>query len=241
MVKIPFLGFDTQDFPPIDHALDEPSGLLAAGGDLEPETLLRAYSLGIFPWFEDDQPILWWSPHPRTVLFPHQLHISKSLRKTLKKNTYTVTMDQAFEAVIEACSETRAYSEGTWITPEMAEAYIRLHQMGFAHSVESWHEGRLVGGLYGIGLGSLFFGESMFSRASDASKVAFVHLVKQLEVWGCPLIDCQVGNPHLTRLGSTEIDRAQFKSYLQRYVPDFETITQSSPKPWQLHWKVSET
>lgn len=237
MIKIPVLGFHTQDFPPIEHALDDPNGLLAAGGDLSPERLLDAYSKGIFPWFDKDQPILWWSPSPRAVLFPDQLHISRSLRKTLRKQRYQVTMDTAFTQVIQACAGPRAYSDGTWITDDMIAAYIRLHKLGYAHSVETWEQGNLVGGVYGIALGKLFFGESMFSTATDASKVAFVYLVNQLKAWGYELIDCQVENPHLVSLGSTTIPRTQFKAMLQKYVaPHLQPVTTNRRK-WSLDWQ----
>lgn len=237
MIKIPVLGFHTQDFPPIEHALDDPNGLLAAGGDLTPERLVDAYSKGIFPWFDADQPILWWSPSPRAVLFPDQLHISRSLNKTLRKQRYHVTMDAAFPEVIQACSEPRQYSDGTWITAEMIDAYIHLHELGYAHSVESWEGDHLVGGVYGIALGKIFFGESMFSRQTDASKVAFVHLVNQLKCWGFQLIDCQVENPHLVSLGSTNIPRHQFKAMLQQHVPVIDDLRTTVQPKWSLNWQ----
>lgn len=237
MIKIPVLGFHTQDFPPIEHALDDPNGLLAAGGDLEPETLLKAYSQGIFPWYEDGQPILWWSPSPRAVIFPRHLHVSRSLRKELKQGRYRVTMDTAFERVIRNCSLPRSYAAGTWITEEMIQAYVRMHLLGYAHSVETWLDDKLVGGAYGIALGKLFFGESMFSKETNASKVAFVHLVKQLEDWGFPLIDCQVGNDHLASLGSTDIERPIFKKYLADCIPDINTLRQQPPQKWELAWQ----
>lgn len=237
MIKIPVLGFHTQDFPPIEHALDDPNGLLAAGGDLSVNTLIKAYSQGIFPWFEDEQPILWWSPSPRAVIFPEHLHISRSLRKELKKQRFSVTMDTAFKRVIQSCSHPRAYSQGTWITQEMIEAYVRLHEAGFAHSVETWLGDKLVGGLYGVALGKLFFGESMFSTETNASKVAFVHLVKQLEQWDYPMIDCQVANDHLTSLGSTDIERPEFKRYLENHIPELNSLRQQRPPKWKLTWK----
>jgi len=240
MIKIPVLGFNAQDFPPIEHALDDPNGLLAAGGDLSPATLLNAYSKGIFPWFDDDQPILWWSPSPRAVLFPAQLHISRSLHKTLRKGQFKVTMDTAFARVIRACSEPRTYANGTWITEDMIAAYIAMHQLGYAHSVETWYGDELVGGVYGIALGKVFFGESMFSRRTDASKVAFVHLVKQLQDWGFQLIDCQVENPHLVSLGSTNISRQQFKSLLQKGVPPMQELSKLQPKKWELDWQYCQ-
>lgn len=240
MIKIPFLDYQGQDFPPIEQALKEPNGLLAAGGDLSIPRLLKAYTLGIFPWFDDDQPILWWSPDPRAVLFPQDLHISRSLHKTLRSRRFSVTFDQAFEDVIVACSAPRKGSEGTWITQDIVDAYCALHARGFAHSVECWNQqNELMGGLYGIALGRLFFGESMFSRATDASKVAFVHLTRQLECWGFPLLDCQVMNPHLASLGATLLPRQQFKQWLIDFVPPLEQLLLQQPAPWQLQWQYS--
>ena len=239
MIKIPVLDYHCQDFPPIEQALKDPNGLLAAGGDLSVERLLQAYSQGIFPWFDEDQPILWWSPDPRAVLFPEQLHISRSLHKTLRSGRFQVTMDQAFEAVVNSCSSPRKGSEGTWITADIIRAYTTMYKRGYAHSVECWQEGELVGGLYGIALGKLFFGESMFSRATDASKVAFVHLVRQLQSHGCPLVDCQITNPHLVRLGATMIPRNDFKRWLNRFVPPLAEIRAQAPVHWQLEWHYS--
>ena len=179
-------------FPPVELALREPDGLLAVGGGLEPERLLNAYRHGIFPWYSEGQPILWWSPDPRTLLFPWQLKVSRSLAKTLRQQRFQISLDTDFAGVIRGCAEPRRDEPGTWITAEIRQAYERLHQLGLAHSVETWRDGRLVGGLYGVALGRAFFGESMFSRVSDASKVAFVHLVRQLAAWDFALIDCQV-------------------------------------------------
>ncbi len=205
-------------FPPVEYALEEPNGLLAMGGDLSTARLLEAYRQGIFPWYGEEHPdILWWSPNPRCVLFPDQLHISRSLRKTLRQHRFTVTMDRAFSDVINACAQPRKDGAGTWIDDHMIEAYTRLHREGYAHSVECWHEDRLVGGLYGVSLGYLFFGESMFSTESNASKVAFAHLVKHCQLADFPLIDCQITNPHLESLGATEIERSVFQSYLKTY------------------------
>ncbi|MGN7612782.1 leucyl/phenylalanyl-tRNA--protein transferase [Magnetococcales bacterium HHB-1] len=206
-------------FPPL--ALAEPDGLLAVGGDLSPERLVAAYQQGIFPWYSPGQPILWWSPDPRMVLFPEALHISKSLKKRLRRKTYQVTFDHAFEAVISHCQQGDTRKEvGTWITDEMREAYIVLHKQGIAHSVESWSleggEKKLVGGLYGIALGGCFFGESMFFLQPDASKVAFVTLVKFLASRHYHLIDCQVNTTHLARFGAKNISRDQFMDYLSR-------------------------
>lgn len=205
-------------FPPADLALDEPNGLLAFGGDLSPERLLLAYRQGIFPWFSEGEPILWWSPAPRMVLFPEQIKIRRSLRKRLKRNDFQWTFDQDFEQVIRLCAQLRQDQEGTWITDAMQAAYIALHQSGFAHSVEVWQEGRLVGGLYGLALGRVFFGESMFSRVSDASKVALVGLAQQLEALNFIMIDCQVYSDHLASLGAQEIERDEFLSLLKQGV-----------------------
>jgi leucyl/phenylalanyl-tRNA--protein transferase len=198
------------DFPHVEQALQRPNGLLAAGGDLSPERLLRAYRLGIFPWFSAGEPILWWSPDPRVVLFPGDLRIARSMAKSLRKADFEVRADSAFEQVIQACSEPRARQTGTWITAEMQTAYTRLHRLGVAHSIETWRGDELVGGLYGVALGRVFFGESMFSRITDASKIALVHLVRQLQAWGFELIDCQMHTPLLASFGARGIPRAQF-------------------------------
>jgi leucyl/phenylalanyl-tRNA---protein transferase len=205
-------------FPPISKALKSPNGLLCAGGDLSPERIVEAYRHGIFPWYSEGEPILWWSPDPRMVLLPEELKVSRSLRKTLAKDVYETRVDTAFRAVIEACAEPRAGQSGTWIVPEMVEAYVRLHELGFAHSVESWQEGTLVGGLYGIALGAAFFGESMFARATDASKVALVRLVERLRAGGCRVIDCQQATGHLASLGAREIPRTRFAQLLRESI-----------------------
>jgi leucyl/phenylalanyl-tRNA--protein transferase len=198
------------EFPPVETA--SPEGLLAVGGDLRPERLLAAYRRGIFPWYSEGQPILWWSPDPRTALLPEDLKIARSLRKVLRAGKFRITLDGCFRDVMLACAEPRPQHPGggTWITPAMVEAYARLHELGYAHSVEAWQDDALVGGLYGVALGGAFFGESMFTRASDASKVAFVHLVHQLRRWGFTLIDCQQYTEHLARFGAQEIPRAEF-------------------------------
>ena len=197
-----------------DPALADPSGLLAVGGDLSPERLLLAYSAGIFPWFEEDQPILWWSPDPRLVLVPDALHVPRSLRKVMRRGTYEIRSDTDFAGVIDRCARVRRPDqEGTWITEDMRDAYVHLHELGWAHSAEAWKDGALVGGLYGVGLGSAFFGESMFAEAPDASKVAFVTLAEQLRAWGCDLLDCQVKTDHLARFGAIEMPRSK---YLER-------------------------
>jgi leucyl/phenylalanyl-tRNA--protein transferase len=206
-----------QDFPPLNKALREPDGLLAIGGCLSKRRLLSAYRHGIFPWYNPGEPILWWSPNPRLVLFPNKLKVSRSLRKTLRKNIFLVTFDKAFNEVIAACAAPRKEGAGTWITNEITQAYKELHQLGIAHSIETWFEGELVGGLYGVALGGVFFGESMFHTRTDASKVAFVSLVQQLESWGYQLIDCQVQTQHLTSFGAEEIDRAYFAQLLNEY------------------------
>ena len=200
-------------FPPAHHA---ESGLLAVGGDLSRERLLLAYRSGIFPWYSDGEPILWWSPDPRMILLPGEFHCSRSLKRVLRNAPFRVTLDRAFAEVISACGETpRPGQEGTWITPEMAAAYIDLHERGYAHSFECWEGGRLVGGLYGVAIGGVFFGESMFSHRDNASKVAMHALVTAALAWGIVLIDCQVANPHLSSLGAREIPRHLFFKVLQ--------------------------
>lgn len=205
-------------FPPVEKALVEPNGLLAAGGDLSSERLLQAYRQGIFPWYNPGSPILWWSPDPRMVLFPDEFKVSHSLQKALRRKNYEIRMDAAFAQVIQACAEPRDISLGTWITLPMQQAYIRLHEAGFAHSVETWIDGELAGGLYGVALGRVFFGESMFSRANNASKIALAHLIRQLQVWEFGLIDCQMSTPHLASLGAREIPRAEFSALLTKLV-----------------------
>ncbi|QJP09015.1 leucyl/phenylalanyl-tRNA--protein transferase [Pseudomonas multiresinivorans] len=208
------------DFPPLDKALREPNGLLAAGGDLNPQRLIQAYRHGCFPWFQDGQPILWWSPDPRTVLFPEELHVSRSLAKFIRQQQYQVTIDQAFERVIHGCAGPRDYADGTWITTPMQDAYCQLHRLGVAHSAEAWQGNDLVGGLYGLAIGRLFFGESMFSRADNASKVAFVTLVQRMKAAGFVLIDCQMPTQHLHSFGARAISRGEFASYLRRHLDE---------------------
>ena len=205
-----------EQFPDVALALRDPDGLLAVGGDLSPARIVAAYRQGIFPWYSDGQPILWWSPDPRSVLFPEHLGISRSLRKTIKKKHFRITADGAFKRVIECCAAPRKGESGTWITTEMKQAYQYLHESGVAHSVECWEGDELVGGLYGIAIGRVFFGESMFSRRSDASKVAFVYLVEILRKWNFGLIDCQVATQHLTSLGAVTIPRIQFIRILDK-------------------------
>jgi leucyl/phenylalanyl-tRNA--protein transferase len=216
-------------FPPVEQA--SPDGLLAVGGDLRPERLLEAYRHGIFPWYNDDQPILWWSPDPRTVIFPGKLHISRSLKRSLRPGIFSVTLDTCFLDVMQRCAGPRSqYPDGgTWITAEMLEAYTRLHELGYAHSVETWQEGELVGGLYGVALGGAFFAESMFTRVPDASKVALVFLVRQLHAWGFRIIDCQQASSHVMRFGAEEIPRRDFLDHLSAALtlPD-------RPRRWQF-------
>ena len=216
-------------FPDVDLAMRDPDGLLALGGDLSIPRLLHAYRLGIFPWFGPRQPILWWSPDPRLVLYPRDLHISRSLAKTLRRGRFHVTLDRNFKAVIEQCGAPRRGQTGTWITPEMQAAYIDLHTAGYAHSVECWLDGELAGGLYGVAIGLIFFGESMFARVADASKVAFVQLVRQLQRQGFRLIDCQVHTPHLASLGAVSIPRREFVRILGESCGG-----QSEPGCWTL-------
>ena len=204
------------DFPDVELALSEPDGLLAIGGDLSVERLLLAYSRGIFPWFDPQQPILWWSPDPRLILHPGNLNISRSLKKTLRQGKFILTMDHCFSEVVQACAKSRPKQAGTWISAEMQAAYTDMHKAGYAHSVECWLDGELAGGLYGVAIGRIFFGESMFTRVTDASKVAFVALARQLERWHFPLIDCQVYTSHLESLGASLMPRQQFCALLQR-------------------------
>lgn len=236
MMHIPWLNPANTLFPSPSLAFDEPNGLLALGGDLSPERILAAYHQGIFPWFNPGDPILWWSPSPRTVIYPHKLHISKSLRKILNKGTYQVTFDHCFSEVMRACAAPRSYADGTWISEEIIAGYSALHIRGFAHSVEVWQqqgtEKKLVGGLYGMALGRVFFGESMFSRADNASKVGFAHLVRQLLAWDFQLIDCQVANDHLFSLGATEIPREIFQQHLIDFVKVPPNYTNGSPANW---------
>lgn len=206
-----------QAFPAVNQALDEPNGLLAVGGCLSPRRLQNAYRQGVFPWYSMGEPILWWSPDPRLVLWPEQLVVSRSLRKLFGRNAFRFSFDRAFDAVLDACAEPRAYASGTWITPSMKQAYGDLHRLGIAHSFEAWQDGALVGGLYGVAIGRVFYGESMFHRVSNASKVAFAWAVEVLQHWDYALIDCQVHTPHLERFGAVEIPRAEFVGLLDAY------------------------
>jgi leucyl/phenylalanyl-tRNA--protein transferase len=217
-MKLTFILQDTQPFPPVEQALIEPNGLLAVGGDLSAARLLDAYHLGIFPWFNEGDPILWWSPDPRMVLFPGEFNLSDSLRKKIRKNQFVIRFDSAFEQVMRACAAPRHEQGGTWIIEEMIQAYCELHRLGFAHSVEVWLNDELVGGLYGMSIGKMFYGESMFSRQPNTSKIALAHLAKQLERWGFGMIDCQMKTPHLASLGAREISRTEFCVRLQELI-----------------------
>ena len=214
---IPFLG-PSDPFPPVEQALDEPDGLLAAGADLAPRRLRDAYCHGIFPWFNEGDPILWWSPDPRIVLVPGEFHVSHSLRKRLKKRDFTVTIDTAFAQVLDECAAPRLDDGGTWLTPQMKSAYTALHRQGLAHSIEVWMDAHLAGGIYGVALGRMFFGESMFSRRTDGSKIAMAYLAAQLDRWGFPLIDCQLETEHLLSLGATAMPRRLFVAEVARLV-----------------------
>jgi leucyl/phenylalanyl-tRNA--protein transferase len=219
-----------QPFPDPARAERQPNGLLAVGGDLRVERLVNAYRQGVFPWYSAGQPILWWSPDPRLILPPAAIHIARSLRKTLRQGRLRITLDQDFEAVIRACAEPRGGDDGTWLVEDMILAYLRLHRRNLAHSVEVWEEGCLVGGLYGVALGRVFCGESMFSRRPDASKVALVCLARRLQAWGYPAIDCQMHTGHLERLGAREIPRARWQALLARW-----TRVPGQPGHWQAH------
>ena len=229
--KIPWLDPDKLEFPSIDTALKEPDGLLAAGGDLSVRRLTLAYRMGIFPWYEEDQPILWWSPDARAVVLPDRFNTSRSLQKTLRQNRFEIRRDTVFRDVINRCSGPRNNSQGTWITCDMKHAYQLLHEQGLAHSIECFLDNELVGGLYGIAMGKLFFGESMFHLEKDASKVSFAFLCRMLQREGCPLVDCQVPNEHLASLGAVTISRTEFGKYLDLYADD--------PQP--INWDILPT
>ena len=216
---IPFLG-PSDPFPPVDQALDHPDGLLAAGASLSPQRLVDAYRRGIFPWFGEGDPILWWSPDPRTVLRPSAVHVSHSLRKRLRKAAFLITIDRAFTRVLDGCAAPRSDDAGTWLSVPMRRAYASLHATGFAHSIEVWMDGELAGGIYGVAIGTMFFGESMFTRRTDASKIAMVRLAAQLDRWGCPLIDCQLETGHLLSLGAEHMPRRQFVAEIAQLVKE---------------------
>ena len=223
-------------FPPVTRALTEPNGLLAAGADLSAARLLEAYRRGIFPWFNEDEPVLWWSPDPRMVLFVDEVRVSRSLRKVLRDDTFRVTFDQAFEDVMRGCAAPRDGQDGTWITEDMLDAYTGLAVSGAAHSVEVWQDDTLVGGLYGVSIGRMFYGESMFSRVSNASKVALVSLAWQLGRWQFEVIDCQMSTPHLASLGARDVPREQFLEHVDRL-----TTLMPPSLPWRFDTDLHET
>lgn len=224
---IPFLAAGAR-FPPASRALHEPNGLLAAGGDLSIRTLVDAYAHGIFPWFSAGDPILWWSPDPRMVLPTSEMHVSRSLRRRLRRRDFRVSLDEDFQGVLSACAEPRDHGGGTWLMPEMQAAYTAMHDAGLAHSVEVWMDGHLAGGLYGVCLGRMFFGESMFSRRTDGSKIAIAYLAAQLASWGMPLIDCQMATEHLESLGAREVPRRLFLEWTARL------CNEPGPAAWRL-------
>ena len=229
---IPILAPDPESpFPPTDQALDNPRGLLAVGGDLSPTRLISAYRQGIFPWYSDDQPILWWSPVPRCVIYPQAVHVSRRLRRRYNQGQFTLSVDRAFPEVIEACAEPRRDHDGTWITADMKTAFIHLHEMGVAHSVEVHVDDELAGGIYGLALGRVFFGESMFSKRKDTSKIALIALCRQLQQWGFTLLDCQISNSHLLSMGAQEISRQEFDRYLS---------TANDPDHWGQNFRTSK-
>ena len=224
---IPFLA-PGQTFPPVERALRRPDGLLAAGGDLSIRTLVTAYARGIFPWYNEGDPILWWSPNPRMVLPCAEFHLSRTLRRRLKKRDVRVSLDEAFDEVVDACAAPRDDEGGTWLVPEMKEAYRSMYGQGLAHSVEVWREERFVGGLYGVALGRMFFGESMVSRETDASKIALAWLCAQMLAWEMPLVDCQMATPHLQSLGARAVPRRQFTAWVDTLV------RQPGPPVWRF-------
>ena len=230
MASIPALLQADDAFPDASLALTDPDGLLAIGGDLSSKRLIDAYRHGIFFCYSEDQPILWLSPNPRALLYPNEIKISRSLHKTLKKRDYQVSFDHDFTAVIEQCSAPRDQQDGTWITAEMKFAYQQLHRLGIAHSVEVWQQDKLIGGLYGLAIGSAFFGESMFSKQTDGSKIALVYLAGQLRQWHYDFIDCQLPNPHLSRMGAVEVPRDSFLRQLQ------QALAKPAEHDWQFTW-----
>jgi leucyl/phenylalanyl-tRNA--protein transferase len=225
---IPWLEPD-EPFPPVESAMRDPNGLLAAGADLSTARLVDAYARGIFPWFNHEEPPLWWSPDPRMVVFTAERRVSRSLRKVIASERFRVTLDTAFTDVVSGCADPRPDQDGTWITAEIFEAYLKMHRLGYAHSAEAWEGDQLVGGLYGVAIGRMFFGESMFARRSDASKVAFITLLEQLERWDMPMVDCQVPTSHLASLGGREIPRVEFLAHVRRLVRQ-----PAVPSPWRF-------
>ena len=236
MIRIPILRAGVrEEFPDVDTALEDPNGLLAAGGDLSPQRLLDAYAHGIFPWYSQGEPILWWSPDPRMVFATNMAHVSTRLRRWLRGCDWTIRADTAFAQVMRACAAPRATQRGTWITREMLDAYTELHALGYAHSVEVYDSERLVGGIYGVAVGHMFFGESMFSGATNGSKVALIALCRALQGWGFPLLDAQIASPHLERMGATEMPRSQFVAHVAEYcrrpAPPLSSWRQEWPLP----------
>ncbi|QLG88250.1 leucyl/phenylalanyl-tRNA--protein transferase [Chitinibacter bivalviorum] len=227
---IPWLDHRHQ-FPPLEQALPEPNGLLAAGGDLAPGRILAAYRQGIFPWYMPGEPILWWSPSPRMVLFPDDLHVHRSLDKVIRNRAYRITFDSAFAEVMQGCAAPRGAETGTWISADMLSAYLALHEAGYAHSFECWMDDELVGGLYGMAIGKMFYGESMFAKRADASKIAFVHAVRWLKEQGFGLIDCQMYTDHLARFGAKEIERKQFMRHLGQLIDQYDLLG-----PWSYRY-----
>jgi leucyl/phenylalanyl-tRNA--protein transferase len=225
---IPLLG-PTDPFPPVTRALDEPNGLIAAGGGLSVERLIDGYSRGIFPWFSDGDPVLWWSPNPRMVLATDGLHVSRSLRRRLQKRDYGVTLDRAFERVLDGCAAPRRDDNGTWLVASMVRAYTRLFRAGYAHSIEVWMGDELIGGLYGVAVGRMFYGESMFSRRTDGSKIALACLCAQLSRWRFPIVDCQMRTAHLASLGARDMPRREFVALVARLVTQ-----PGKAGPWML-------
>jgi leucyl/phenylalanyl-tRNA--protein transferase len=232
---IRWLGPD-DPFPPVDSALTEPNGLLAAGGGLSPDRLLDAYAHGIFPWSAEDEPVLWWSPNPRMVLFLKEFHVSRSLRRRLRRGEFRITADRAFVNVMLGCAQPRPDADSTWITRDMIRAYTELWRLGYAHSIEAWQGDELVGGLYGVAIGRMFFGESMFTRRPDSSKAAIAYLARQLDRWGFTMIDCQMSTPHLASLGAREIPRDDFLARMHAL-----SAGPSVPGPWRLDADLGET
>jgi leucyl/phenylalanyl-tRNA--protein transferase len=225
ILQLPCLGAQaTAPFPPTGDALDSPNGLLAWGGELQPARLLNAYRLGVFPWYSEGQPILWWSPVPRCVIFPGNVYLSKRTGRRYNSGVYRLTADSAFPEVMHACAAPRGDEQGTWITQDMLEAYYQLHLLGHAHSLEVWEGRELVGGIYGLSIGSVFFGESMFSIKSDASKIALVALCRYLQREGYAVLDCQVGNPHLYRMGAEDLSRESFEALLKGATGDTRPV-----------------
>ena len=229
---------EQQAFPPIERALSDPDGLLAIGGDLTVSRLVEAYSQGIFPWYGNNEPIMWWSPKSRAVIVPDQVHVSRSLKKTLRQNDFNLSIDQDFNAVIDHCALAPRDTDGTWISEDMLEAYKQLHLSGHAHSFEVWDKGQLVGGLYGIASGKVFSGESMFHYKTDASKIAFVFTCFPLHAINFSLLDCQIQNPHLASLGVITLTRDEFKHYLPTCQKEIKTVSKSISRPY-CNWKTN--